>query len=184
MYAQAYARRERACEALGLPVDTSDWDNLLSMGHREAMAANLLDHMENENLLPFDQRHLEGLHYAVGTAAESAERDLGLDEEMPPLDSGLRQREYALFLRVLSKGPKWRNMTIMEKKDIAMRLRYDLAPGRRKDPPVNLLREVGISCQYDGDGVPYRLPHGVDIDPELATLTGLLPPVEHEEDFS
>lgn len=127
-YATLYARREHACELLGIPYDTADFDHELAMSKWEITTA---DNTGKRLIrLPVSKSPVEATPIVDGmpdgTIGESLQFTLldGFDGFKAPPISLSEEEEwiYVIWLKYLSKGPKWISLPDAERRAIMVQL--------------------------------------------------------------
>lgn len=149
VWSRAYALRERACEALGKPCDTSDLDAALIMGQWELATARLVGTIKPFQIelgpAPY-YTHTEDIEFAdssvlnlAGQTESTFMLSKGLDdpgevekaeselEDLQPLGHRLHTEQarwvYVHWLLHLSKGPKIKRLKVRDRLDIILGLR-------------------------------------------------------------
>ncbi len=128
-WSQSYAIRERACEALGEPLQTSDLDERLAMGVQEFAVAGYLGKLKSSTRRrePFRQCG-EPVQWENSTADEVVRIAEGTEgAKLPPVSrSGLSEEGkwlYAHWLLHLRNGPKWVDLVTEHQLSIIQELR-------------------------------------------------------------
>lgn len=163
MWASLYSIRERACEALAEPSDTSDLDAELVMGAWELATASWLGKVK-----PFQSRSARllsrgrPLEFGDSTSMEAVKTAEGpYHAKLPPVsDLNLPEEAewvYAHWLQFLRTGPKWKSLPVKEHLSIIQELRLWVRnhPWRRDATVKHLLgiEQTGDASTCDSERV-------------------------------